>query len=57
MIVYLVAELIDGETEFRLGHCFVEMQLSFIAVLFNVSIESMDKSIYVTIKKRISPKQ
>ena len=27
MIIYLVTELIDGETEFGLGHCFVEMQL------------------------------
>ena len=36
MIVYLVAKLIDGKTEFRLGHCFVEMQLSLVAVLINV---------------------
>ena len=57
MIVYLVAELINGKTEFRLGHCFVEMQLSLIAVLINVSSESIDKALCVTIKKRVTLEQ
>ena len=57
MIVYLVAELINGKTEFRPGHCFVEMQLSLIAVLINVSSESIDKALYVTIKKRVTLEQ